>query len=141
MTIYPVPKPERKIKVRKPLQRNTQVLKVNRKRKGSSFPKRRDPAYLDWIHTLPCAIVGAPKWETGALYPRPTSWCYPAIGVDAAHVKTRATGGADRQNLVPLCRRHHEEQHRIGIPAFQKRWGINLAKIAAGLGLLYSEGG
>jgi len=34
---------------------------------------------------------------------------------DAAHVRSRGSGGGDEPaNLMPLCRRHHSEQHSGG---------------------------
>lgn len=35
------------------------------------------------------------------------------------HIKTRGSGGTDDSwNLMPLCRRHHQERHRIGLGSF-----------------------
>lgn len=35
--------------------------------------------------------------------------------VDPAHIRSRGSGGPDEEfNLVPLCRRHHSIQHKIG---------------------------
>jgi hypothetical protein len=50
--------------------------------------------------------------------------------VDVAHVKTRGSGGADRNNVVPLCRWHHVAQHNMGIRSFEKWWRVNLKEIA-----------
>lgn len=37
-------------------------------------------------------------------------------GVDLHHVKTRKSGGNDdSDNLMPLCRKHHQEVHQIGM--------------------------
>jgi hypothetical protein len=38
---------------------------------------------------------------------------------DAAHIRSRGAGGPDDFfNLMPLCRKHHIEQHTIGIRTF-----------------------
>lgn len=44
--------------------------------------------------------------------------------VDPAHVITRAAGGPDEDwNLIPLCRKHHSQQHNDGWPLFYARYG------------------
>jgi hypothetical protein len=35
--------------------------------------------------------------------------------IDRAHIRTRAVGGTD---TMPLCRKHHTEQHTNGIVTF-----------------------
>lgn len=51
---------------------------------------------LKSVRKNPCCICGKKK-------------------VDAAHIKTRGSGGPDvEDNLVPLCRTHHIEQGQIG---------------------------
>ncbi len=52
--------------------------------------------------------------------------------LEAAHVRSRGAGGLDRANVVGLCWCHHREQHQIGWPAFEKRYGLD-ALVAAGL--------
>lgn len=43
--------------------------------------------------------------------------------VDAAHIKTKGSGGSDDEwNLMPLCRKHHSEQHALGIITFSKKY-------------------
>lgn len=32
---------------------------------------------------------------------------------------------------VSLCAMHHREQHRIGEPAFERRYGVDLRSLAA----------
>lgn len=49
---------------------------------------------------------------------------------DAAHVKSRGSGGGYRDNLVPLCREHHTEQHQIGIDTFQMKYNIDMKREA-----------
>lgn len=40
-------------------------------------------------------------------------------GSDPAHIKTVGSGGHDAENnIIPLCREHHQEQHMIGIGTF-----------------------
>lgn len=42
---------------------------------------------------------------------------------DATHIKSYATTLEDKEeNLVPLCRLHHSEQHQIGILTFINKY-------------------
>ncbi len=52
--------------------------------------------------------------------------------VVAAHVTARGMGGCNssRSSLVPLCWDHHEEQHRIGVPAFARHYALDLERWA-----------
>jgi hypothetical protein len=55
------------------------------------WAKHRDPRYTAWIKLLGCLVCGR----------RP---------VDPAHLIPQALGSDDRDNLIPLCRQHHNEQ-------------------------------
>jgi len=106
------------------LQRTQLKAKGKRTKKsgGHLFPKLVDRRYRAWIRGFPC--------------------CLNHIGFqssDAAHVRSRGAGGADRANLVPLCRSHHMEQHRIGTWSFQQRYGRDLAAEAKALDELYQR--
>lgn len=120
--------------------------------KPKRFAKRRDPGYCAWVRTLRCAIppmtveVAMARGRAG--HPKP-HWlsCWPPqeaaaydLGVrvsECAHAKTRSTGGDDRGNTLPLCKRHHAQQHAIGIKTFQENYGIDMAKIASDLWDMY----
>ena len=47
---------------------------------------------------------------------------------DTAHIRTRATLAKSKQNdsnqIYYLCRKHHTEQHSIGIESFCKKYGF-----------------
>jgi hypothetical protein len=68
-------------------------------------PRVRDEAHLAFIRTLRCCLCGNPN-------------------PDPAHIRSanpiygkRETGGAEKASdkwTVPLCRVHHEEQHKAG---------------------------
>lgn len=45
---------------------------------------------------------------------------------DVAHVKTRGAGGEDIENIVPLCRLHHNELHQHGILTFEIRYNFDI---------------
>lgn len=48
---------------------------------------------------------------------------------EAAHVRTRGAAGNDRDNTVPLCRYHHDEQEGK-TAAFEAKYGVNLKELA-----------
>jgi len=101
------------------LRRGTQPLRRTRLRAkgGSLFPHRRNPAYRAWIRTFPCVVPGC----EGAAEP--------------CHVIRKSQGGDDVGNLYPGCRRHHDEQHEHGtLGPFERKYGLDLAQIAAGYG-------
>lgn len=54
--------------------------------------------------------------------------------IDPAHVRSAANAGTSVKPfdwfLVPLCRKHHEEQHR-GVETFMRKYGIDLWALAA----------
>lgn len=116
-----------------PLKRTTRL----KARGKSRFPKRRNPDYLAWIRTLPCVI-----WGQDLALLRPRDWCSPIpgqrYGVEAAHVKTRGSGGNDVGNTVPLCPWHHDEQEGA-TAAFNEKYKVDLAAIAARLAIQYQE--
>lgn len=49
--------------------------------------------------------------------------CRRMTEVDRAHIKTKKSGGTmDDWNIMLLCRKHHVEQHQIGIVTFTKKY-------------------
>ncbi|MCW2218793.1 hypothetical protein M2232_002325 [Bradyrhizobium japonicum] len=85
-------------------------------------PRQHDRAYLDYVRTLPCAICG----ETTT--------------VEAAHLRVgsinhgkRDTGMGEKSSdrwAVPLCGRHHREQHTMNELEFWAKYGINPFELA-----------
>ena len=128
--LHPVPKPrpKRKVKVRG-LRQHTRIQPRNAKRKGSMFPKRRDPAYQEYLRGSACYLRQAGL--------RSSHSCWG--DVQLCHITSRGAGGYDQANIVPMCAGAHDEQHRIGIAAFQKRHGINLKAEAAYLWARYEQ--
>ena len=126
--LRPVPKPKPRKKVRRGaptgrprtrLKNRTRLKQVNRKRGGHAFPHNVDELYREWIRGRQCLIAGrAPLWVS--LHNR----CEGRVQV--AHVKSRGAGGADHQNVLPLCALHHHEQHAIGKLSFEARYGLTL---------------
>jgi hypothetical protein len=72
-------------------------------------------AHRDWVKTLGCCVPGC----RGA-------------HIDPHHVRTRGAGGQDDQ-VVNLCREHHDEFHRAGRFTFQRKYRVLLAEHAARL--------
>lgn len=101
---------------RKAPMKRTGRLKVKGRRR---FQRSADPAYLTWLHTLPCCVSG--EWP-----------------VEAHHVRSKGAGGTDRE-AVPLAPRLHREGHRTGWRTFQAKYGVNLPAIAERLAGTYEE--
>lgn len=75
--------------------------------------RRIERGFRAWLRTQRCCV--------------PSCRSSVAIRVHAAHVRSRGAGGADANNLVPLCALHHTQQHTIGTTAFEIRLGVHLA--------------
>ena len=72
-----------------------------------------DLDYLGFVRSHPCAVCNV-------------------TGVEAHHLKTRASGGSDYTS-VPLCASHHSEWHQLGNREFTDRHGVNLWRTNADL--------
>jgi hypothetical protein len=109
---------ERSMKKLRGVKRTSKPLPaVNRKRRAK-LTARQFGDHAEYIRSLPCVIRGMDAGE-----------CGPS---EAAHVRSRGAGGT-AADLVPLCLRHHAEQHVTGIETFQERYEIDLRAIAADL--------
>lgn len=106
------------------LIRRTPLRRVNTER-AEREQERQFGDLAKYVRTLRCCIP----------------WC-PCAAV-AAHVHTRRNhgawitpvdGGPKRGNIVPMCVRHHLEQHQHGIKTFQREHGLNLELIATRVG-------
>jgi len=79
-------------------------------------PREEDPAYLAYVRTLPCTVCRRPGPS------------------DPAHLRTAArqhgkppTGMGEKPSdcwVLPLCRTHHDDQHRNNELAWWTRQGI-----------------
>ena len=58
---------------------------------------------------------------------------------DATHVESKARGSGDAGNLLPMCRRHHREQHDYGAKDFQRTYNLNLRELSGALWLKYEN--
>lgn len=90
-------------------------------------PRKHDEAHLDFVRGLPCVI------------------CHNDIETEAAHIRTgdpraakRATGMGERPDdtwAVPLCGKHHREQHTMSEDMFWRKYSLDPLSIAAFLAL------
>lgn len=94
------------------LARRISLRPVNRERRV----ERYEQAFGDrgeLVRAMPCLLLGNGCWGP----------------IEAAHVKSRGAGGT-RRDLVPLCSRHHEQQHTRGIKTFAEEHGLDLRAAA-----------
>lgn len=94
---------------RTPLRRQTRVRPVNTRRRRQRFELAFGERG-EHVRAMPCLLAGKASCEGRT---------------EAAHVRSRGAGGT-RRDLVPLCSGHHEQQHRWGLPDFQRRHQIDL---------------
>jgi len=89
----------------------------------------RSPGHLAYIRTLECA-VRKPGYYDCNLH----DGCNK---VEAAHVRTGTDGGTSIKPgdnwAMPLCAAHHRQQHQIGEPEFERRYGVDMKAIAKAL--------
>ena len=80
----------------------------------------RNPEYLKWIRTLPCAV------------------CRTRRGVEAAHTGLHGLGQKSSDlSAIPLCARHHrtgpDSYHKLGPRRFAEAHRLNVPAIVARL--------
>ena len=94
-----------------------------KRRKREKFGMRQEtrircPSHLAWVRGHVCAV-----WD---------KFCWGNI--EAAHVRSGTDGGAARKPsdcwVIPLCGHHHSRQHAIGEPEFEKRYAIDMQRLA-----------
>ena len=110
------------------------LRKRKRTKMGVRQPSQlRSLQHLRFVRGHECAIQG--KIDTGVVPFRIPHICRGPI--QACHVRTATDGGTGVKPsdnfTTPLCADAHAEQHQIGEPAFEKRYGIDMRKIADAL--------
>ena len=120
---------------RTPLPPRSTPLKrspVRKKRKTARRGPMRSKAYL-WFLKIDCRCVACVRLALAD----PTCSFQLLMQhrqhlIDPAHgpVNGRGSKGPDNE-AIPLCRYHHEEQHRLGWPAFESKYGFSREKEAA----------
>ena len=107
---------------RTPLKRGPAPVRRTAVRKKRATSRRvsvlRDPEYLAFLRERSCVAC--------CILTRL------ATRIDAAHgpVNGRGSKGPDDQ-AIPLCRRHHQLQHAMGWPRFEKEYGFSREQAAA----------
>jgi hypothetical protein len=111
---------------RSPLKRSAPPARRAAPRRVSAL---RDREYLDWL-SLDCRCVACQRIGI-----RPGTQVFADHRlfriIDPAHgpVNGGRSKGPDNE-AVPLCRHHHDEQHRVGWPAFEAKYGFSREKEA-----------
>ncbi len=114
------------------LKRTKRVNPVNRKRKALRFRIAFLSAErVQFVKAQACAVVGF-RLPPVVGFPVQRPVCMGQI--ECAHVRNRGNGGTWRE-IVPLCHRHHTEQHAVGVQTFHRLYGLDLAAIAAELAM------
>lgn len=109
----PCPKPEPRVRGRKTLNRGKRINPENTDRVRDQWAiAYHSEAFCAWLRSLNCAVGG----------------CLSAR-IEVAHAKSRGAGGTWK-DCLPLCTRHHESQHSLGIETFEKKVGFRLADAA-----------
>lgn len=83
----------------------------------------------EWIKRQPCELADHPAHRCGFYPPeRPV--------IEGHHLKTRGSGGQDRDNEIPCCPVAHDELHAAGdVSAQCERFGRDFRSIA----VMYTE--
>lgn len=100
------------------------ALKRRHKNSNRQNEGKRVPAHLQWVRGHICCIAG----KNGHVCDGVSE----AMHVDYAGGKGMGVKVSDRW-AIPGCSRAHREQHQIGWPAFEKKYGINAQGMAEGL--------
>jgi hypothetical protein len=81
-------------------------------------PKREWPRHRKFVRSFGCCVPGC---EDGP--------------IEFAHVRSAANAGTSLRPhdafAISLCTSHHREQHNIGQPAFERKYGIDMSALAA----------
>ena len=81
----------------------------------------RDSEYLKWIRGQNCAVMdfGSGSFSCG--------FCFDRRRNEAAHIRARQRFGA--LHVVPLCPKHHQEQHDTGIVTWATKYFVSREKV------------
>ena len=94
-------------------------------------PEYEDPAYLDYIRSLPCVVYTSfgNRATAGDCSGR----------IDPHHYPSKACGGKDRGDTTPLCRRHHSEFGATGRWSWMLKYDLDLPKISKELAERFAD--
>jgi hypothetical protein len=121
----PLSRPEPREKKKRGLSRTTPLKQRNEARAKKASAENFGPC-SNMARLLGCIVPSCfrrPRDGVVELEPRWT--------IQAAHVRSRGSGGKDWGNVVGLCVQHHAEQGSLGIESFQKRYGLDMEAAAS----------
>lgn len=82
--------------------------------------KLHNPDHLAFVRTMPCSIAGKRGHVCGGV-------------IEAMHYRGSKDGGGSIKPgdnwTMPGCTLAHREQHNIGEPAFERKYGISMREI------------
>lgn len=95
----------------------------------------KDPAYLAWLHTLPCAVPNCSTHDARSFFSESL--------VEAAHVGDRGLRQkcSDRE-AIPLCGYHHrigQASHHCAGKNFWRIWKLDRDALIAHYNALYEQ--
>ena len=76
-----------------------------------------------WIMTLPCDLAGHQHHECGYYEDRAPT--------EGHHLKSRGSGGEDRNNEIPCCPKLHDEFERTPLNEMCRRYHRDFKSVAA----------
>jgi hypothetical protein len=93
--------------------------RLRRPKLGVHVPPRKIwPRHRRWVKSHGCCVPGCD-----------------ATSVDFAHLRSASNAGTGQKPHdffgVSLCRAHHDEQHALGVDAFDRKYRIDLGALAA----------
>lgn len=98
-----------------------------------NLPRRRKPKPLGCREAPQIRNASHLKWIRGHECSTRAPVCM-GFAIEAAHVRTGTDGGLSVKPsdcwTIPLCRHHHEQQHKLGEASFERLYGIDMRKIA-----------
>lgn len=81
-------------------------------------PRKIWPRHRRWVKSHGCCVPHCDSSE-----------------IEFAHLRSAANAGTGQKPHdgfgVSLCRKHHDEQHSLGVAAFDRKYGIDLWALAA----------
>jgi hypothetical protein len=123
------------IRRRTPLKRSAAPERRSPVKKKRAAPRRvsvlRDREYLDWLRDRGCVACERAIRRFGDLRVDKDTRIFAELS-DPAHYRVNGRGSKGPDNeAISLCRHHHDEQHQIGWPAFEAKYGFSREKEAA----------
>lgn len=131
--IHPCPKPPKREKPRKPLRSRTRIKPRNAARAAKMHARNFPTRPLVEPRCFIARRLAAYRAAHGQKM-TPRGWLPCCAKIDAVHAtQDRGMGGVNSSeaDVVYGCRTHHDELGRIGRPAFEAKYGVDLAHEAA----------